>query len=224
MMALRPDEQLPSIIGLTGYAQHGKDTVGGILTTLYGYHRFAFADQVRTLALRIDPVIQRDELVTVYERPDEYASGATIRPTYGRLSELVKNVGWEEAKAWPEVRRILVELGMGVRDVIGADSWVFAGANLASEFIPTPPEHGGVVFTDVRFPNEVRWVRDNGGVVIRITRPGVEAVPHDNAAEVHVPNLRANFDILNDGTVNELYLRVQAVMTDLREGFRGSET
>jgi len=59
-------------------------------------------------------------------------------------------------------------------------------------------------------------------VVIRVTRPGVEAVPHDNAAEVHVQGLRANFDITNDGTMNELHLKVQAVMTDLREGFRGS--
>lgn len=208
-MTLRPEENLPPIIGLTGYAQHGKDTVGGILTTLYGYTRFAFADQVRELALRVDPWVATfaDPLVQLLGIP----SVANLR-----LSRVVELVGWEKAKAQPEVRRILVELGMGVRDIVGPDSWVFAGARTMEPMGPP------AVFTDVRFPNEVAWVRKNGGVVIRITRPGVEAVPHDNAAERYVPNLSVNFDVLNDGTMNELHLRVQAVMTDLREGFRGS--
>jgi dephospho-CoA kinase len=37
------------IIGLTGYAQSGKDTVANILVENYGYQRVAFADPIRAL-------------------------------------------------------------------------------------------------------------------------------------------------------------------------------
>ena len=35
------------IIGLSGYAQSGKDTVANILVQHYGYKRVAFADKIR---------------------------------------------------------------------------------------------------------------------------------------------------------------------------------
>ena len=35
------------VIGLTGYAQSGKDTVASILVEKYGYRRIAFADKIR---------------------------------------------------------------------------------------------------------------------------------------------------------------------------------
>mgnify|MGYP006283771541 FL=1 len=36
------------IIGLTGYAQSGKDTVASLLVEHYGYERVAFADKIRS--------------------------------------------------------------------------------------------------------------------------------------------------------------------------------
>jgi hypothetical protein len=43
----------PSIIGITGYAQNGKDSIGDILIKHYGYERIALADPLKEMALAI---------------------------------------------------------------------------------------------------------------------------------------------------------------------------
>ena len=45
------------IIGLTGYAQSGKDTVAKILIEQYGFTRVAFADKIRELLYEMDPPV-----------------------------------------------------------------------------------------------------------------------------------------------------------------------
>jgi hypothetical protein len=184
----------PTLVGLTGYAQHGKDTAGRFLTETYGFVRFAFADQLKELALIIDPIIDQ---------------------VHGnRLSLLVGQVGWDEAKRNPEVRRILQELGTGVRDVIGADAWVDALARKVDEEVGWTFEGQGivmpgqrahpakpVVITDVRFPNEAAWIHDNGGVVVRVNRQAADGRPYDNGigtshpSEAHVATLRVDEDV-----------------------------
>jgi len=85
------------IIGLTGYAQSGKDTVAKILVDNYGYRRIAFADKIREL---------------LYE----------TAPNYIKL--IVDEVGWEEAKKYQTVRELLQTTGVGARTVFGEDFWI----------------------------------------------------------------------------------------------------
>ena len=44
------------IIGLTGYAQSGKDTVAKILVENYGFTRIAFADKIREFLYETNPM------------------------------------------------------------------------------------------------------------------------------------------------------------------------
>jgi dephospho-CoA kinase len=46
-----------TVIGLTGYAQTGKDTVGEILVRDHGFKRVAFADAVRECVYALNPLI-----------------------------------------------------------------------------------------------------------------------------------------------------------------------
>lgn len=85
------------IIGLSGYAGSGKDTVAKMLHPR-GYKRIAFADTIRALALDLDPTVE----------------------------DLVKMGGWEEAKHNGYVRRYLQKLGQLVRHHIHAEVWVEA--------------------------------------------------------------------------------------------------
>lgn len=85
----------PSIIGLAGYAQSGKDTAARYLAER-GYERRAFADGVRVLCRKTDPILDR----YVAER------------------------GWEEAKRDPTTRQYLQSVGLACRDVFGPDVWV----------------------------------------------------------------------------------------------------
>jgi hypothetical protein len=149
------------ILGLTGYARHGKDTAAAVLVNEYGFTRVSFADGVRSMALAIDPFI-----------------------TAGiRLSSIVRVGGWEQAKAVPEVRRLLQKIGTeGVRDHIGYDSWVKAGK------VKINAIDGPVVITDVRFLNEAQAVLDWGGYMIRLVRVNEDGSEFDNGVSKDHPS------------------------------------
>ena len=88
------------IIGLSGYARSGKDTVAGLLPD---YKRRAFADVLRDALYRLNPYLRGN--FTVADLVDEY--------------------GWEVAKSDNEVRRLLQVLGTEVgRKMIDNDVWV----------------------------------------------------------------------------------------------------
>lgn len=104
---------LPNPIGLTGRATSGKDSVGQILVSEYQYTRVAFADALKSMALALDPIV------------DRLGQETLLHPV--RLHALVRADGWEAAKMNPEVRRFLQALGTeAVRDHLGEDAWIRA--------------------------------------------------------------------------------------------------
>jgi hypothetical protein len=134
------------IIGLSGYAQSGKDTVAELLCLNYGYKRVSFADPMREALLRLNPVVGHEP-----------------------LSHLVNDYGWELAKHNPEVRRLLQVFGTQVgREMFGENFWV----DLAFKQVT----QDRVVFSDVRFPNEAQAIIDKGGQVWRVQREGHKPV------------------------------------------------
>ena len=71
------------------------------------------------------------------------------------------------------------------------------------------------VLSDCRFPDEAMAVRGEGGIVIRITRPGHDEGRRPHESETHIDNLDADFDVLNDGTVEDLHAKIGKIMFDL---------
>ena len=130
---------------LSGPAGVGKDTVASVLASKYEFARMAFADPMKDLIMRINPQISTD-----------------------RLAERVAALGWDEAKTHPEVRRLLQETGMACRDLFGAEFWIRQLA-LRMAYTPLP-----VVVTDMRMENEFDFAVDDGAVVVRLSRPGVD--------------------------------------------------
>lgn len=163
------------LIGVTGYAQHGKDTTGSFLEEHYGGQKVAFADQLRSLAMYVDPWVRPYD--PRFQSPKDVSAL--------RYSELLDAVGYENAKRFPEVRQFLVDLGIGVRMYLGEDAWVKA---LELRIMPAVVAGANVVVTDVRFPNEAEFIREYGKL-LRVERPGVEAVPHGSDAEKYIPDL-----------------------------------
>ena len=48
------------IIGLSGYAQVGKDTVANYLVEKYGFVKVSFADPIREALYKLDPKVRID--------------------------------------------------------------------------------------------------------------------------------------------------------------------
>jgi len=147
------------LIGVTGFAQHGKDSTGQALVEHYGFRRYAFADQLKSMALALNPIIQS---YTFPKHPE-------------RLATIVSLLGWEKAKDIGEVRRFLQVLGTeGVREHIGEAAWIEAlelvlqrDAQMDKQGIAYGAQ---VVVTDVRFPNEANWIHRQGGELWRVKR------------------------------------------------------
>lgn len=174
----------PKIIGLTGYARSGKDTVGEILTSQHGFTRLAFADGVRNLAARIDPILDNNGR---------------------RLSSYIEQEGWEDSKVHPEVRQFLQTLGVAVRDTLGASLWIDALFRKAVR-LGTP-----VVITDVRFVNEADAIRDRGGVVWRVERPGTGPV-NGHVSETAMDGYIPDYTIYNVASLDYLADSVRAAL------------
>ncbi len=175
-------------LGLMGRAQAGKDTTATYLRT-YGYRPVAFSAVLKSMALAVDPLV-------------------TANATDGarRLSDVVGRIGMDRAKVeFPEVRRFLQRLGTeGGRDHLGPNVWVDAALRSADA------EPGPVVFTDVRYPNEVDAVRNRGGLLIWIDRPGSNPAA-GHVSEESVSRELADVVISNAGTFADLQRQVDLV-------------
>ena len=168
------------IIGLSGYAQSGKDTVAEILVEEYGYTRVAFADIIKQAVYLLDPIVN--------------VSGM-------RLRYFVDQNGWDEAKHLPEVRRLLQVMGSEVgRDLIDPSVWVeptMSGLN----------KNDKVVITDVRFPNEYEAIRWAFGEIWRIERPGCLPV-NNHYSEIALDHWKFDRVIENSGGIPDLVLAI----------------
>ncbi len=83
------------------------------------------------------------------------------------------------------------------------------------------PQLSRLVISDVRFPNEVRKIQERGGKVIRLScslAPKDTHQSNEHQSEAGVDLIR-EYDghIVNDGSVNELYRRMDCLMERLRD-------
>jgi hypothetical protein len=162
------------IIGLSGYARSGKDTVANFLVEEHGFKRLAFADTIREFLLKINPIAFDDM----------------------RVAELVQIYGWDVAKSKDEVRRLLQDIGVAARNMFGSDFWV------EQAFAKADPTVNYVV-SDVRFPNEADYIKDLAGSVWRINRWGVAPI-NKHESEVAMDMYDFDVVLDNDGTIKKL--------------------
>lgn len=181
------------IVGVSGYAGAGKDSVARVLVERQGMARYAFADAIKAVLADIDPFVTElgewDDRLSELDRPDPAQPGG---------------IDWERVKLSSEVRRLLQSLGVAARAHIHPDVWVDAVMRRIDA------AGGDAVISDVRFPNEARAIKERGGIIWRVARPGVGPA---NAHESETALDRWPFDatIANNGTLDDLAAAVQAL-------------
>jgi len=185
-----------SCIGLAGYARSGKDTVVKYLEMKYSYKRIAFADQIRNALYNLNPIVR----VKTQDDPEAKLPWA--------LRDMVDFYGWEELKDISvDVRGLMQRLGTEVaRDMWGNDFWV-------DQAFREVAIHPRAALSDVRYVNEAQRVRDFGGQVWRVVRPGYEAV-NDHPSEHALDGFMFDHIIVNDGTLDELYDKIDRIFED----------
>lgn len=171
------------LIGLTGVALSGKDSLADCLSKMFGYVKLGFSDALWNLALTLNPWLR------VYG----------IFPV--KLSWLASRYSYTKCKEFPAVRKYLQWLGTdAIRNHLGQDAWINA-LRPRVEAIRNEGRH--VVITNVRFQNEGEFVLDSDGTVVLVERPGKGPV-NNHISDAGLAFPMAEFRIVNDHTLREL--------------------
>lgn len=170
------------IIGLTGLAGSGKDTVADVLQA---HHRFA-------KVLLADPVkrICQDVFGWSYER--------LWGPSQNRNEP---DPDWDGLTA----RHALQTLGTEWGRAMHPDVWARRAIREAKTILANG-QVIGVVIPDVRFHNEEAALHAAGGKLVRIFRPsaGLPGVAGQHPSEVDIPQLKADFVFDNSRSLEDL--------------------
>ena len=179
------------ILGLSGAAGAGKDTVAdGIVDyakRIGTARKMSFADPMRSML----------EALGV---PPHYMTDRALKerdiPALGRsYRQLAQTLGTEWGRA-----------------LHGDDFWIKAlalRADQATEDI--------VVIPDVRFPNEARWIEQQGGLLIHVSRPGLDPIAA-HASETSMEGVPVWQELKNEGSIPELqHLAVGVLCDAIRE-------
>lgn len=176
------------LTGIMGKAGSGKDTIGDHLVSSYGFKKISLADPIKRL---VKDVFVLDDH-TVYDR-------------VAREQKLEKWPTWT-------VRTLLQYIGTELfRNNIDDAIWVKSlWYRIQKDSV------NNYVCCDVRFPNELKFFKDNAKkgefIVLKVVRPGYSGQVGlaGHASEAH--DLQGDFEIINDGSYQDLYNKVDNVM------------
>jgi hypothetical protein len=201
------------IIGVCGLISSGKDTIADYLVNIHEFRRDSFAATLK------------DACAAVFGWDREMLEGRTRSSREWREQP----DEWWSTRLGREItpRYILQQWGTEVcRQGFHDDIWI---ASLENKLRTTQDD---VVISDCRFPNEIRAIRSQGGHVVRVIRgpdpqwfapvrdhfrgqgPLPAELPH--ASEWSWAGTEFDSVIDNNGSLDELYVQITDLVTDLR--------
>ena len=154
------------IIGVCGFIGSGKDTIADYLTNFHGFRRESFANSLK------------DAVSMVFGWDRTMLEGRTKQARDWR--EQV-DPWWAERLNMPHLtpRWVLQHWGTEVcRNGFHDDMWI---ASLENKLRNSKDD---IVISDCRFPNEIKSIKDAGGIVIRVKR-GPEPEWYRDAADMN---------------------------------------
>lgn len=221
----------PMILGLTGPAGCGKDTVAQLLTAMLpDCHVMAFADALRDEVAR---AFCREWTVFGHAPPEGSLMGLPGRPWRVLTERQVKELPHPALRpsqcldegfvavlpaevvatdACMSPRQVLQWWGTEYRRGQDEHYWLH---RMAERLERAAWERARfVVVPGVRFPNEVALLRARGGLMLRVQRPGVQPVAL-HVSERALDDVRMDMVLANAGSLEELEVRVRHLALDL---------
>lgn len=195
------------ILGIAGKKRHGKDAVAQALMN-FGFLRIAFADHLKWMSM--------------------HTWDLSFEQVYGDALKEVADERWGLSP-----RHLLQTLGTQVGREIHSDTWIrktfstiSKGARGEPVFLPDlqartysevqydPSYAQRWSIPDCRFPNEAEAVKAAGGVVVKVIRPSILSAD-THASETEVDNIKEDYLIINDGSLQDLQRKVNALMQEI---------
>jgi hypothetical protein len=182
------------IIGLTGYAQAGKDEFAKSLALRSRTRTMAFSDALHDMAMILNPIL---------------SDGDTAWYTY---QDVIRKEGYTQAKNHSGVREYLQILGTDAcRKVLGDDVWLRVAER---KFIANEEDGVHTAITGVRYANEAQLVKAYGGIMVRIVRDGYGPV-NQHTSDVSVADIAVDRVVFNNGSRQDLSNAAQKLINEL---------
>lgn len=181
-------------IGLAGKSGSGKDLVADYIGDQYSYRKIAVADAIR------------EEVADFLDKA--LGTWFTYIPGFALVIKAFKDMVWEKP-THPAMRVLLQWWGTEYRRSQDPDYWTkILATKLAND--------KWIVISDVRTPDEMDVIRQAGGEIWFVERPGVGSVGiKGHYTEVALEGAKFDRTILNDGTIEELKHRVEWMFKDM---------
>ena len=203
------------LIALCGAAGAGKDTVADMLPA----RKLAFADTLYAEVAAAWDVEQhvlrcRETKETEQERLTiEWCSDYDFRVWF--FHQPVASASREPWDTTPRSPRQILQWWGDYRRAQDPDYFVEA-LSTAFWYTQAGDVHGEYIITDVRFPNEAAMVRQLGGQIWQIRRPGYEAGGTGHASDTAGGEFAPDLIVTNGGSLEELRATVLAAWHDAR--------
>jgi len=177
------------LIGITGMARSGKDTVGNYLVQ-NGFHLYKMAYPLKKcIAQRFGLTFDEVDSGDWRDQPSDMFG-------YNHLQSFTNEIKFFSLRSW--MQWLGTEVG---RDIFGKDAWIIPmiaeWENIKNQNLP------GMVITDIRFDNEAKAVIDLGGTIVRVIRPNIIGV-EDHASEAGIDDKYITDNIMNDSDIPTL--------------------
>ncbi|ADO67113.1 putative deoxynucleoside monophosphate kinase [Cafeteria roenbergensis virus] len=182
------------IIGISGLQGSGKDTLGKILITKYGFIKLSFAESLKDIT----------SIIFNWDR--QLIEGTT---TESRVFREKKDDWWStELNQEITPRKMLQYLGTDLfRDNFNQDIWVKI---MKRKLIEYKNLNKNIVITDCRFLNEIQMIHKLGGIVIKIERDTCKpTISH--SSETSLSDFNFDFTIKNNKTIDDLHKSFEAL-------------
>jgi hypothetical protein len=214
------------IIGINGKIGAGKDTVGTIIQGLLLTNKNQ-SFEIKKFAGKMKQIAAILTGIPVKKFEDQEFKTNLLDVEWGTIQDVPLNAippfADMQFNVMMSVREFLQKLGTeAMREGLHKNVWVnalfvdYKESRRKVEDEEYVKEYPNWIITDLRFPNELDAVEKRHGITIRVTRPVEKS---KNTAKLHSSETaldKAVFDyeIINDGTMEELVKKVREVLIE----------
>jgi len=184
------------VIGILGRKRHGKDTIADYLVSKYGYDKYSFATPLKRGCMELFGFTEEQVFGNLKDEVD---------PLWGCTPRLMLQVLGTELLQY-DIQRYIPSF----KDDIGRKVWL----KCFNRYYTANPEKN-LTIADVRFFHESEEIKALGGIIIKVVRPGISDDDF-HASEVEIDRMEYDHLIVNDGSLESLYSKVDTIMNGVQ--------
>lgn len=180
------------LIGVLGIKQSGKDTVADYLVKNFQFKKLAFAAPLKEVC-RILFNFDDEQLYGSKKEEIDYRWNITPRNAYQYIgTDLIRH----------NMKHLLPDIGNNFWVKLTIDNY-------------HQNKNENTIISDVRFQNEIDAILNERGVIIKIIRPKNDN-KDEHESEKNITDLKGNYEIINDGSIEDLYRKIDIVLQNIQ--------